>query len=165
MRQYSVLLKLQASSLQTGSSLASVSLKPLQHSYERLPALPKLPSGRKKAAIEQHNAVKKDNRICNSPVCSLFSVVEFTETGTTSTSTCGNGTAKRQNGIRSTALSPSVVRKRHLDLKASSIFRGVEVGLIRKSPSNDTYHKLGETACPDGPPRQEKSCTAPCPAV
>ena len=74
-----MLLKLPASSLQTESSLASVSLKSPQHSYERLPGLPKRPSLRKKAAIEQHNAVKNDDRNCDRPVCSSSSVVEFAE--------------------------------------------------------------------------------------
>ena len=65
-----MLLKLLASSLQTGSSLASVSLKPPQHGYERLK---KPPSLRK---IEQHNAVKNDDRKCNSPSVCRFNTCE-----------------------------------------------------------------------------------------
>ena len=60
---------------------------------ERLPARPKRPSLRKKAAIEQHNAVRKGDRNFNSLVCLLAAVVEFAEN-------CGSGATRKQNSVR-----------------------------------------------------------------
>ncbi len=81
MRQYGALLKLPASSLQTGSSPACVSPKPLQHSYERLTASPRRPSLRRKAATEQQNAVKKIDRTCESARLLIISTAPFARGG------------------------------------------------------------------------------------